>query len=107
MLYILPTLPPILVDECKKNRAAAQKLKAVEAKNFQMAERIPGETRNKLLEKGFAAVQVETVYRKKEKNTPRDICWWAENKQADTILVNLRGRSRLEAPFMGLICHSG
>jgi nucleotide-binding universal stress UspA family protein len=89
MLYILPTLPPILVDECK------------EKKNIQMAERVLEEAKNKLLDKGFAAGQIETVYRKKEKDTPRDICWWAENKQADAILVNTRGRSRLEAFFMG------
>ena len=101
LLYILPTLPPILVDECKKDRAAAQKLKAVEAKNVQMAERILEEAKNKLLGKGFTADQIETVYRAKEKDTPRDICWWAENKQADAILINTRGRSRLEAFFMG------
>ena len=101
LLYILPTLPPMLVDECKKSRAAAQKLKEVEKKNVQMAEQILAEAKSKLLKKGFKADQVETVYRAKEKDTARDICRWAENKQADAMLVNTRGRSRLEAFFMG------
>ena len=101
LLYILPTLPPMLVDECKKDRVAAQKLKAVEQKNAQMAEKILAEAKDKLLGNGFRADQVETVYRPKEKDTARDICRWAENKRADAMLVNTRGRSRLEAFFMG------
>lgn len=101
MLYVLPTLPPILVDECKKDRAAAQKLKAIEARNIQMAEQILNKAKLKLLEKGFKTEKIETVYRKKEKDTPRDICWWAENKRADALLLNTSGRSRLTAFFMG------
>ena len=101
LLYILPTLPLMLVDECKKSRAAAQELKEVEKKNVKMAEKILGEAKSRLLEYGFQADRVETVYIAKETDTARDICRWAENKQADAVLLNTRGRSRMEAFFMG------
>ena len=58
-------------------------------------------SKNKLVGKGFAADRVEVVYRQKEKDTAHDICWWAESRHADALLVNTRGRSRLEAFFMG------
>ena len=101
LFYVLPTLPPILVDECQKSRSAMQKLKALEEKNVAMAEGLLSKAKTRLLKNGFESRLVETVYRKKESDTARDICAWAENRQADAMLINTRGRSRLEAFFMG------
>lgn len=101
LLYILPALPPLLIDECKKDPTAARQLKELEKKNGLMAKQILEEAKLKLVNKGFGAGRIETVYRKKEKDTAHDICRWAESKQSDAIVVNTRGRSRLEAFFMG------
>lgn len=101
LLYILPTLPPMLTDEGKKNRATALKLKEFEDKNVQMAKRILFQAKDRLINKGFESEKIEAVYRKKEIDTARDICAWADKRQADAILLNTRGRSRLEAFFMG------
>ena len=101
LLYILPSLPPLLIDECKKDPTAARKLKELEKKNSLMAEEILEEAKTKLVDKGFSAGRIETVSRKKEKDTAHDICWWAASKQSDAIVVNTRGRSRLEVFFMG------
>jgi len=101
LLYILPSLPPLLIDECKKDPAAARKLKELEKKNSLMAEQVLEEAKTKLVDKGFSPGRIETVSRKKEKDTAHDICWWAATKQSDAIVVNTRGRSRLEAFFMG------
>ena len=101
LFYVLPTLPPILIDECKKSRSAMLKLKALEEKNVAMAEGILANAKDRLVENGFEPPLIETVYRKKKSDTARDICAWAENRQADALLINTRGRSRLEAFFMG------
>lgn len=101
LLYILPSLPPLLIDECKKDAAAARKLKELEKKNKMMAEQILEEAKNKLVDKGISSGRIETVYRQKAKDTAHDICWWAEHKNSDAIMLNTRGRSRLEAFFMG------
>ena len=70
LLYILPALPPILVDEGKKNRTTARKLKAIETKNVQMAGRILSEAKNKLLEKGFKAGRLKVCTVKRKKTRP-------------------------------------
>jgi len=101
LLYILPSLPPLLVDECKKDPTAARQLKELEKKNRLLAEKILEEAKAKLTDKGFRTDRIETVFRKKEKETAHDICRWAEKKQSDAIVLNTRGRSRLEAFFMG------
>ena len=101
LLYILPTLPPILTDEKKKDRTIAAKIKIVEEKNNKMAEEILAQAKDALLEKGFGEGQIKTVYRKKEIGIARDICHWADSKRVDAVMISTRGRTRLHDFFMG------
>ena len=98
---VLAALPPIFVEESQKNREIAQKLKAMEKKNVQLAERFLAEARQNLLDKGFAADRIQTTYQKRKIDPARDICVMAENMQADALAISTRGRSRLAAFFMG------
>jgi nucleotide-binding universal stress UspA family protein len=43
------------------------------------------------------------VYLKKETGVAKDICTWVESKRADAVLISTRGRSKLEAFFMGQV----
>jgi nucleotide-binding universal stress UspA family protein len=99
--YVLPSLPPILADDRSLDRETATKLKAMENKSIRMAEKILTQAKNVLLEKGFAEERVLTVYKKKRTGIAQDICHWVETKRADAVLTSSRGRSRLEAFFMG------
>ncbi|MBT8406919.1 MAG: universal stress protein [Deltaproteobacteria bacterium] len=99
--HILPSLPPILADDRSMNRETATKLKALENKSIRMAEKILSQAKNILLQKGFDEDRLQTVYGKKADSIPQDICTWAENKRADSVLISTRGRSKLEAFFMG------
>ena len=101
LLYIVPALPPILVEESRKNRQTAAQLKKIEKKNIELAERILQAAKAKLISKGFSDKSIQTFFRSKEIGIARDICTWAHEKKADTILITSRGRSRLEALFMG------
>jgi nucleotide-binding universal stress UspA family protein len=101
--YVLPSLPPILADEPAMKRETATKLKALQNKNLRVGERILAEAKAYLVKKGFNEDLVNTVSRKKEVDVARDICNWAENKRADAVAITTRGRSRLEAFFMGEI----
>jgi nucleotide-binding universal stress UspA family protein len=101
--YVLPSLPPILADNRSMDRETATKLKAIENKSIRLAEKILTQAKNFLIDKGFDGERVQTVYKKKESGIAQDICQWAESKRADAVLISSRGRSRLEAFFMGEI----
>jgi len=99
--YVLPSLPPVLADNRSMDRETATKLKIIENKSIRMAEKILTQAKNLLIDKGFYEDRVQTVYKKKESGIAQDICQWVESKRADAVLISSRGRSRLEAFFMG------
>ena len=59
--YVLPSLPPILVEEALKNRETANQLKEIEARNTKMAERALEEAKKFLVEKGFPEARIQTI----------------------------------------------
>jgi nucleotide-binding universal stress UspA family protein len=106
LVYLLPKLPSILVEESRKNRETVNQLREIEKRNSQMAQRILTDAKDRLKEIGFAKKTVEAVYRNIEVGVARDICSWAENnKKADAIIISSRGRSRLETFFTGEIAN--
>jgi nucleotide-binding universal stress UspA family protein len=101
ILYILPSLPPILVAD--QGRQTKMRVLDIQRKNLEMAERIVSEAKDILLEKGFQEEHIQGVYRKKQIGTARDICNFAGDKGADALIVTRRGRSRLDAFLSGEI----
>ena len=106
LVYLLPKLPTILVEESSKSRETMDELRQIEKRSSQMAERILAEAKDRLMQVGFTARAVEAVFRKIEVGVARDICRWAEtSRKADAIIISSRGRSRLEAFFTGEIAN--
>jgi nucleotide-binding universal stress UspA family protein len=101
IFYVLPSLPLTLTEDPTMDHVTAAKLKAVRAKNIRMAERILTEAKTALIHKGFPEDRIKTFYLKKKISVAQEICVWAEGKLADAVLMTTRGRSRLEAFFMG------
>ena len=101
IFYVLPSLPLTLTEDPTMDRETAEKLKAVKAKNIRMAERILLEAKTALIRKGFPEDRIKTFYLKKKMSVAQGVCVWAESKLADAVLMTTRGRSRLEAFFMG------
>lgn len=101
LLYILPTLPPFLVEEQKKNPSVARKLKDVEAKNVQVAGKYLDEAKAHLIEKGFDGGMIKTVYREKVAGVAKDVCSFSNKLEVDAVMVSTKGRSRIQAFFMG------
>jgi nucleotide-binding universal stress UspA family protein len=99
--YVLPSLPPLLADNRSMDRETVTKLKTIENKSIRMAEKILTQAKNFLVDKGFHGERVQTVYKKKRSGIAQDICQWVESKRADAVLVSSRGRTRLEAFFLG------
>jgi nucleotide-binding universal stress UspA family protein len=99
LLYILPSLPPILVAD--QNRQSKMRLLDIERKNVQMGERIVAEAKDILLRKGFQEGHVKGAYHKKQIGIARDICNFAADKASDVLIITRRGRSRLEAFLLG------
>ena len=106
LVYLLPKLPSILVEESSKSRETMDQLQKIEKRSSQMAERILAAAQDRLMQVGFTAKAVEAVFRKIEVGVARDICSWAEtSRKADAIIISSRGRSRLEAFFTGEIAN--
>ena len=105
LLYVLPKLPPILIEESRKDRSIAKRLQDVETRNTEMAQQLLKAAGYKLVRRGFPEETVEGVFRKIEVGIARDIVNWAEKKRADAVILSTRGRSKLETFFTGEIAN--
>jgi nucleotide-binding universal stress UspA family protein len=106
LVYLLPELPAIFVEECRKSRETEDQLREIEKRNSQMAGRILTDAKDRLMKIGFTQKTVEAIFRKIEVGVARDICGWAEShKKADAIIIASRGRSRLQDFFTGETAH--
>ena len=103
LLHVLPTLPQILVAD--DDRPSKLRLVAVEKKSILMGEEILAEAKGALLRKGFKEDHIDTVHRKKRIGVARDVCNFAANRKADSVLISAKGRSRLEAFFSGEVAN--
>ena len=103
LFYVMSRLPPILVEEIKKRKETQKKLQDIESRNTEMAQQLLKVARDRLVDMGFTKDTVESVFRKVEVGIARDIVHWSEKKKADAVFITTRGRSRLEAFFMGEI----
>jgi nucleotide-binding universal stress UspA family protein len=103
LLHVLPALPQILVVDA--NRQTKVRLLNVEKKSIQMGEEILEEAKGILLKKGFKEDHVIAVHRKKKMGIARDICTFATDRRADSVLISAKGRSRLEAFFSGEVAN--
>ena len=101
VLYVLPALPQILVAD--RERATKTRLLDIEKKSIELAGLILAEARTVLCKKGFKDEQIKASHLKKHFGIARDICNFAGEKGADALLVTRKGRSRLEAFFLGEI----
>jgi len=101
IFYVLPSLPLALTQDPAMDAETAAKLNAVTAKNIRVAQDILVEAKEALIHKGFLQERIRTFYLSRGESVAQEICIWAELKQADTVLMTTRGRSRLEAFFMG------
>ena len=99
LLHVLPSLPQFLVADA--NRQTKLRLLNVEKKSIQMAERFLAEAKGILLKKGFKEDHIKKVHRKKQIGIARDMCNFAADKRADSVLISAKGRSRLDAFFSG------
>ncbi|MDY6838421.1 MAG: universal stress protein [Thermodesulfobacteriota bacterium] len=101
LFYVLSSLPPIPLEEQGMNRESRLQVKSVEEQNIRMAERILREAKVALVRKGFEKGRVKTLYKRRKVGTARDICMWADDNRADSVLISTRGRSRLQAFLWG------
>ena len=103
LFYVMPRLPPILVEEIKKSKETIKMLQDIESRNTETAQRLLQAAKDRLIDMGFTKATVEAVFRKVEVGIARDIVHWSEKKKADAVFITTRGRSRLETFFMGEI----
>jgi len=103
LLYVMPSLPPLLTDDNTMDRKIRSALASVKRKNKEIAERVLAEAVKILIDKGFAEENIKPHYRQCESTIARDIRFWAKNKRADTILMSRRGRTDFKPFIMGAI----
>ncbi len=105
LFHVLPGLPPFLVEESRKDAKIGEQLNNLKKKSIGLAERLLTEAKNKLVQRGFAEQAIKTIYQERRVGIARDICNWAEDNQADAMIISSRGRTRLHAFFTGEIAN--
>jgi nucleotide-binding universal stress UspA family protein len=103
LFYVVPRLPRLLVEEIKKSGELMLEPQDIESRNTEIAKRLLAAARGRMMGMGFAKDTVEAVFRKIDVGIARDIVHWSEKQNADALIITSRGRSRLEAFFMGEI----
>ena len=103
LLYVMPSLPPLLTDNKTMDRKIRSALASVKRKNKEIAERVLAEARKILIDKGFDEKNIKPHYQQCESTIARDIHFWAKNKRADAILMSKRGRTDFKPFIVGEI----
>lgn len=106
LCYIMPSLPLIFDDGKNITKEERARKRTIEKKNVEMAERIMAEAKSIMLDKGFPEENMETVYQQKKQSVTKDVCFYADRRRADTILLTRHGRTEIKDIFMGEISKS-
>ena len=101
LFHVQPALPPILVEESRKDRKAASQVKSLENSKPGHADKILEEAKRVLLDKGFKEDHIGLVSAKKKVGIARDICQYSEDRRVDAIAISTVGRTRVEAFLLG------
>jgi nucleotide-binding universal stress UspA family protein len=101
LCYILPALPLIFEDDKGLTREERLRLRAMESKNIQLAEKIMAEAKSAMVEKGFPENRIETLHQKKKQSVAKDICYYAEMGRSDAILLTRHGKTDVKDFFLG------
>lgn len=107
LLHVLPALPSVLIDDTTKTVDEDFKIKvrAVDRKNIQLADRRLTEAKRVLCAKGFDEMRITTYYKKMETEPSYGICQWAKTVEADVILLTRRGRPDSNSYYSGSIAN--
>jgi nucleotide-binding universal stress UspA family protein len=100
LVYVMPALPPILVEESRHNRQTAGMLKKMEQKHHETAKTALDLGRQRLLKLGIVEERIRTGIQMQTTTIANDICNFAQNASADAIVLGSRGKSRLESFFI-------
>ncbi len=106
LVYILPTLPPLVTSEEKMDVELYAEMTRSELKLLRTAERALDEAKGVLLERGFPQEKIKMVQKRRYAGIAQDICGAAVDQRTDVILMTRRGQTDLETVFMGRVSSS-
>jgi nucleotide-binding universal stress UspA family protein len=101
VVYVVPPLPPMLVQEAGRDRDTAKMLEKMERGHVRTAELAIDTARERLLSLGFGEEQIRGIVHRKSAGVARGICSLSESLNVDAVVMTTRGRGRMEAFFMG------
>lgn len=101
LVHVWSRLPPLLTDDKSMDRQIVIRLRNIEKENERRSERILAQARTVLVEKGFDENRIKTHYQRQENSVAQDICYLANRKKIDAVLLTRRGRIDLETFFFG------
>jgi nucleotide-binding universal stress UspA family protein len=101
LAYVMPALPLIFGDDNNLSREDRGRLRAMEKRNKQMAERILHEARDKAIDLAFDSAQIKTHCLPRLRSVVQDITELAIAKRCDAVVLTRRGRTDARSFFMG------
>ena len=105
LLYVLPKLPSILLEESMKDGKTLKKLKDLEIRHTEIAEHSLAAGKKKLLDMGFAEKTIGAVFQNIQIGIARDIVNWSEKQRAHAVILSTHGRGKLVTFFLGEIAN--
>jgi len=101
LLHVLPALPPIMVEEARKNRRTARHLELMQDKHNILGNHILDDAQKHVVRKGFPADNIEKILECKRVGIARDINAYVEKRRADALVISGSSKSWLEGFFTG------
>ncbi len=93
LLYILPSLPPILADARDLTLQERRRVRTIEEKNRALAETVLADARAAALAAGFEERRIKIKSKEKQQSVTQDICQVASGKRTDAVVLARRGRN--------------
>lgn len=103
LLHVLPPLPEFLRHEAQADPGAYQRLKSLEQKARQGAQKLLENARQRLLRLGLAPERLELKPQPRQADPARDIVFAAEQGLYDAVVLGRRGLTKTQELFMGSV----
>lgn len=105
LLHVMPGVPDFLRREAQADPQAFRRLRSLEDRNHQEAQRVLLKARERLLRHGLEPEQVEVKAHPRLADAAHDILFAAEQGLYDAVVLGRRGLTKTQELFAGSVTH--
>ena len=103
LYHVMNPVPPFLRRDAKRDPQALKRVRELETKNRQAADKVLKRASDRLIKKGVDPEAIETKAMPRASDAARDILFEAEHGMYDAVVLGRRGLSKAQEVFMGSV----